>query len=436
MKIVRKPKLNEVPEIKKLLDSAAEQGNVLRRPLMELYENVRDFYIYVDEAGVAGCCALHIDMADLAEVRSLVVRKDVRSNGIGARLLQAVLDEARSLNITRVYALTRSEPFFARNGFVEIDKKELPHKVFTDCLRCPSFPDCDEVAMIRMLDGAGSGSQADMVQTEQGELQGILGFIGYGNMGAAIAKGLVGAGTIPPNRVRMYDVVRDKAEAAASLGIQVGATPEEVLQGCDTLILAVKPQSMAEVLEQLRPALDPSTLIISIAAGISTAFIEQRLGATTRVVRVMPNTPALVSAGAAGIAAGAHATEQDMAATRLIFNAVGLSVVVPEEMIDVVTGLSGSGPAYFFYLVECLVTAAVAHGLPEAEAARLAGQTLLGAGKLLMETGETAAVLRERVTSKGGTTAAALEAFRQGGLEALIRSGVDAAVARARELGK
>lgn len=151
MKTIRKPKLTEVEGIKKLLDNAAEGGAVLRRPLMELYENVRDFFTYVDEQGVGGCCALHIDMLDLAEIRSLVVRPDLRTQKVGSRLLEACLDEARSLNISRVYALTRSPEFFSKNGFVEVDKHELPHKVFNDCIRCPMFPDCDEIAMIISL---------------------------------------------------------------------------------------------------------------------------------------------------------------------------------------------------------------------------------------------------------------------------------------------
>lgn len=151
MKTIRKPKLTEVEGIKRLLDSAAEGGDVLRRPLMELYENVRDFYTYVDEQGVGGCCALHIDMVDLAEIRSLVVRADLRGQHIGAQLLSACLDEARSLNISRVYALTRNPPFFSKNGFAEIDKHELPHKVFNDCVKCPLFPDCDEIAMVISL---------------------------------------------------------------------------------------------------------------------------------------------------------------------------------------------------------------------------------------------------------------------------------------------
>lgn len=162
MQTIRKPKLTEVAGIKKLLDLASVDGAVLPRPLMELYEFVRDFYTYVDEQGVGGCCALHIDTVDLAEVRSLVVRPDLRNTGVGVGLLNACIEEARRLNIARVYALTRSPEYFNRHGFHEIDKHELPHKVFSDCLRCPSFPDCDEVAVIQTLEplsGEAAGNQ-------------------------------------------------------------------------------------------------------------------------------------------------------------------------------------------------------------------------------------------------------------------------------------
>jgi amino-acid N-acetyltransferase len=145
-------------DIKKLIDQAVASENVLPRPLLELYECARDFYTYVDDLGVGGCCALHIDLADLAEIRSLVVRSDLRQQGVGSKLLQACIDEARALEVARVYALTRSPAFFGKHGFVEVDKQELPHKVYNDCVRCPRFPDCDEVAMIfQVLNGKAAG---------------------------------------------------------------------------------------------------------------------------------------------------------------------------------------------------------------------------------------------------------------------------------------
>ena len=149
--MVRKPKLTEVVAIKALLDEAVAQGSVLPRELPELYENVRDFYVYIDESGLGGCVALHIDMVDLAEVRSLVVHESKRGQGIGEQLVEAVLGEAKRLNIARVYALTRVPGFFVKSQFHEVDKMELPYKVFKDCMRCRLFPGCDEVAMVRDL---------------------------------------------------------------------------------------------------------------------------------------------------------------------------------------------------------------------------------------------------------------------------------------------
>jgi len=255
-------------------------------------------------------------------------------------------------------------------------------------------------------------------------------------MGRAIALGLLETGTVAVRNVIIYDIALDKREAAEQIGIAVADSAESLVTSSDVLLLAVKPQSMELALEEIRPAFKPATLVVSIAAGISIAYIQKSLGPETRVARVMPNTPALLRAGAAAISLSANCTDMDAAVARLIFEAIGIVEMVPEEAMDVVTALSGSGPAYFFYLAECLVDAAVSHGLPREQAARLAGQTLLGAGRLLVESGENAATLRKRVTSKGGTTEAALMQFRTEGLEAIVRAAVDAAVARSKELGQ
>ena len=434
MKTIRKPRLTEIAEIKRLLDGAAEEGAVLRRPLMELYESVRDFYTYVDEQGVGGCCALHIDMVDLAEIRSLVVRPDIRGSGVGKMLLTACMEEARGLNIARVYCLTRNPDFFGAHGFSQVEKQDLPHKVFNDCVRCSLFPDCDEIAMTCMLGSEVEGGAVEAGGTAP--LTGTLGFMGFGNMGRAILLGLLGAGTISADRVFVYDVAPDKRAEAETTGAAVVSSPDELARNANTLILAVKPQVMAEAVESLKPGIGAKTRVISIAAGISITYLQERLGKNVRVIRVMPNTPAMAKAGAAGIALSDNCTEADAAAARAIFEALGLVEVVPEALMDVVTALSGSGPAYFFYMVECLTQAAGKHGLGSQQAANLAAQTLLGAGRLLKESGETAAVLRERVTSKGGTTAAAIEAFRAGGFDRIIAEGVAAAVARSKELGR
>lgn len=160
MGIVRKPKVTEVAAMKELIDLAVQDGNVLPRALPELLENVRDFYVYVDELGLGGCVALHIDTVELAEVRSLVVRQNLRGQGVGEKLLDAVMNEARFLQISRVYALTRVPGFFVKSGFFTVDKSELPYKVFKDCMRCKLFPGCDEIAMVRDLDPEQAGEMA------------------------------------------------------------------------------------------------------------------------------------------------------------------------------------------------------------------------------------------------------------------------------------
>jgi len=255
-------------------------------------------------------------------------------------------------------------------------------------------------------------------------------------MGRAIAAGLVEKGVIKPAQLAIFDIDADKQQQARDLGATIHKDPASLASACDALVLAVKPQSMDDALKQIAPGLTPRTVLISIAAGISISFITKRLGENFRVIRVMPNTPALVSEGAAGIALAHNCTPDDAAVARTIFESIGVVELVDESLIDAVTALSGSGPAYFFYMVECLVGAAMQNGLTESQATRLATQTLLGSGLLLRESGESAATLRERVTSKGGTTEAALNSFRASGFESIIASGVNAAVARAKELGQ
>jgi pyrroline-5-carboxylate reductase len=263
-----------------------------------------------------------------------------------------------------------------------------------------------------------------------------LGFFGFGNMGQAIAGGLLTSGILTPRHMSVFDVSEDKQDKAAALGIHVSPNVSELAKRCDAIILAVKPQDMNNILDELKPHFQETTLIISIAAGISIAKVQDRLGSQIRVVRVMPNTPALVGAGAAGFAGSANCSEADAEITRTIFSAVGIAEMVSEPEIDAVTALSGSGPAYFFRLVELLVSAACAHGIDREQATRLAAQTLFGAGKLLQESGEDPETLRHRVTSKGGTTEAALRTFEELGLGKVVRAGFDAAAKRSKELGQ
>jgi pyrroline-5-carboxylate reductase len=266
-------------------------------------------------------------------------------------------------------------------------------------------------------------------------LNGTLGFLGYGNMGSAILEGLLGKHIVNTSHTVIYDPEPSRQEAAQHLGIDTAETPLELASRSDILLLAVKPQTMEAALEEIKAGLRPGALLISIAAGLNIAWFQQRLGADIRIARVMPNTPALVQAGASGIAFSPNCTKSDEATVRTIFESIGIAEFVPESAIDAVTALSGSGPAYFFYMVECLAKAAVAEGLDAGLARRLAAQTLFGAGALLRASQEPPADLRAKVTSKGGTTEAAIKFFQANGLETLVAGAVHAAAERSRELG-
>ena len=255
-------------------------------------------------------------------------------------------------------------------------------------------------------------------------------------MAGAIAKGLLATGVVKAENIHVYDVIPAKRDGAAAAGFQASDSPVDLARNVTVLILAPKPQDMPSALASIQEGVSSETLLVSVAAGISTGAVRKVLGDDFRVVRVMPNTPALVGAGAAGVAGSPNCSARDIELALALFRAVGGAEACDESQIDAVTGVSGSGPAYFFYFVECLVEAGVSAGLPEELATTLAVDTLYGAGKLLKESGETPAALRERVTSKGGTTFSALQHFRANDLEKIVRESVEAAVARSRELGQ
>lgn len=256
-------------------------------------------------------------------------------------------------------------------------------------------------------------------------------FIGAGNMGEALMRGLLNAGVVRPARLIACDVRADRLdELACALGVRISPTPV----AADIVVLAVKPQQMSEALSAWRAVRPGNELVISIAAGIPTSRIERELGGRARVVRVMPNTPALVGAGASALCGGAFATDEDLATAETIVRAVGVVVRVDESQMDAVTALSGSGPAYVFHLAEALMVAGTAQGLDPTIARELTVQTIWGAARLLRESGRSAAELREQVTSPGGTTAAALAVFRERGLMEIYREAVAAATRRGREL--
>ena len=264
-----------------------------------------------------------------------------------------------------------------------------------------------------------------------------IAFVGAGNMAGALIRGLVGTATVPADRIIAADPDRDRLSALAEeLEIRVTSDNAEALQEATVVVLAIKPQVFAQVLPGLSAAARQDALLVSIAAGISTSIIERALPDGARVVRTMPNTPALVGAGATAIAAGTSATDDDLELAETLFRSVGISVRVPEEQIDAVTGLSGSGPAYVFAMIEALRDAGAREGLPAETALQLASQTVFGAARLLLDEKEAPEVLRDRVTSPGGTTRAGLDALAAAGFADAIMGAVGAATRRSVELGK
>lgn len=262
-----------------------------------------------------------------------------------------------------------------------------------------------------------------------------IAFVGGGNMARSLIGGLVRHGA-DPAALAVAEPNADLRDALArDFGLSVHADNGEAARGAGVVLLAVKPQVMQPVCTALAPTLAHKPLVISIAAGVRIDQIDAWCGGGLAVVRAMPNTPALIGAGATGLCANARVGDAERAAAERILGAAGLTVWVErEDLMDVVTAISGSAPAYFFLLVEALEAAAVAHGLPADAARALATQTALGAGRMLREDGETPARLRERVTSPNGTTQAALDAFATGGFRDLVANAVDAATRRGREL--
>jgi pyrroline-5-carboxylate reductase len=264
-----------------------------------------------------------------------------------------------------------------------------------------------------------------------------LGFIGAGNMGEALLKGLLK--TQSPSQILVSARRPERiAELEKTYGVK-GGSNAEVARESDVLLLCVKPQILDQVLRGLEVA--PDKLVISVAAGVPIAAIERRLhraGMPTppRVVRAMPNTPATVGAGATGIALSEHATEDDLATAKMVFDSVGLTVVLEESQLDAVTGLSGSGPAYLFLIIEALSDAGVKVGLSRRASMQLAAQTVLGSAKLLIESGQHPGLLKDGVTSPGGTAIAGLHTLEAGGLRNVLMNAVEAATRRSRELGE
>jgi len=264
-----------------------------------------------------------------------------------------------------------------------------------------------------------------------------LAFLGAGNMAEAIARGVLGANVLAPNEMLASDPAQERRDLfEQQLGIATRAENGPLVEAAPVVLVAVKPQQFDAALAPLGSAFGPEKLVISICAGLSTRHVEEVLASGTRVVRAMPNTPMLVGRGMAGICAGSCASPEDLATAERLLGAAAEVIQVPEGLMDAVTAVSGSGPAYFFYLVELLAEAAVEVGLSEDDARRLARVTFEGAAKLLAESGEEPADLRRKVTSPGGTTEAAIRTFDGLGLRTTVLEAVKAARDRGRELGR
>lgn len=262
-----------------------------------------------------------------------------------------------------------------------------------------------------------------------------LGLIGAGNMAEALVRGALAAGIVEPEHVVASDPAAPRRELFAELGAVLADDNLDAVRKVGTVVLAVKPQMIDSVLEELAGEVD-GKLIVSIVAGATSAKISKALGPGARVVRTMPNTPLLVDVGATAIAPGPGANSRDLTLVRALFGAGGRVFEMSEEHMDAVTAVSGTGPAYLFYLAEAMIEAAEAEGFSEDEAKRLVGATLRGAGELLFRSQHSAQELRRRVTTPGGTTAAAVEVLDGGGVHAKLVEAVRRAAERSRELGR
>lgn len=256
-------------------------------------------------------------------------------------------------------------------------------------------------------------------------------------MATALAKGFLSAGTLLPESILAFDVSQVTGEQfVRQTGARLVASNAEVARQSTVIFLAVKPQQMQYVLADLRDVVRPEHLIVSIAAGVSLKTMTAGLGQNSRLIRVMPNTPCLVGCGASAFSRGALATDEDAALVQRLLSNVGLSVEVPEKLLDAVTGLSGSGPAYVYQIIEALSDGGVRMGIPRDIATKLAAQTVLGAAQMVLTTGQHPGPLKDAVTSPGGTTIAGLHALERGGLRGTLMNAVEAATERAQKLGE
>jgi pyrroline-5-carboxylate reductase len=264
-----------------------------------------------------------------------------------------------------------------------------------------------------------------------------IGMLGAGNMASALIRGLLASKSVTADQIVASDVRADHLkELETEYGIKTFSDNRRLAAASNLVVLAVKPQVVDRVLDQMADAFAPDTLLVSIAAGVPIRSLEARLPEHVRIVRAMPNTAAIALAGATGIAPGSRATQEDIDVCQSLFAAIGRSVVLDESLIDAVTGLSGSGPAYVMVIIEALADGGVKVGLHRDTALLLAAQTVYGSAKLLLETGEHPGRLKDMVTSPGGTAIAGLHTLESGGLRRTLIDAVDTATKRAIELGE
>ncbi|MDR4505323.1 MAG: pyrroline-5-carboxylate reductase [Candidatus Scalindua sp.] len=264
-----------------------------------------------------------------------------------------------------------------------------------------------------------------------------IGFIGCGKMAEALIKGILHADLSDHDRIMASDIDLDRCRLLEkSTGIKTLRENRKIVTGTDILFLAVKPNVMGNILEELNDVITPRHLVISIAAGIPISFIESNLNTECRIIRIMPNTPCLVGETAAGYSLGTHAIQDDRMFVHEVLNAVGKGYLVEEHLLDAVTGLSGSGPAFIYIVIEALSDGGVKMGLPRATATTLAAQTVLGAAKMVLESGIHAAELKDFVTSPGGTTIEGVHKLEKNSIRNAFMDAVEAATRKSKKLGR
>lgn len=264
-----------------------------------------------------------------------------------------------------------------------------------------------------------------------------IGFIGAGQMATALAKGFLSAGVLTPDRIIAADAYPAASESFQSkTNARIAASNRDVCKQTDVIFLAVKPQQMSAVLSDIRMSVESRHLFVSIAAGVPLKRLEDSLGNHCRAIRVMPNTPCLVGAGAAAYALGSTATADDSQLVQSLLNTVGVSAQVAESLLDPITGLSGSGPAFVYMMIEALSDGGVRAGLPRELATKFAAQTVFGAARMVLETQQHPGVLKDAVTSPGGTTIAGIQALENAGVRGALMTAVMSATERSRQLSQ